>query len=89
MPLAASIHGHHSIFAGKQNALFELKEAAHMKRDVTIKQIIETLKKYPPDATVTLLTKNEVEIVGFVLRHKDGSNQIAHITPAPKETAKL
>lgn len=51
----------------------------HMRREVSIKQIIEALKKYPPETTVTVMTKQQVEIVGFVLKLKDGGKQITEI----------
>ena len=58
-----------------------------MKRDITIPQIIEELKKYPPEAKITVLTVEEVKVVGFVLQKKNGSKQILEITLPKQQTA--
>ena len=58
-----------------------------MKRDITLPQIIEDLKKYPPDAKITVLTLEEVKIVGFVVQKKNGSKQILEITLPKQQTA--
>jgi hypothetical protein len=58
-----------------------------MKKNYTIKQIIEHLSGYPEDATVELMTVQPVKLVGFVFQKKDKSKQVVEIRlPKPSET---
>jgi hypothetical protein len=50
-----------------------------MRRDITIAEIIENLKKLPSNAKIVVDTKHDVEIVGFVVKRKDGNKQITEI----------
>jgi carbonic anhydrase len=59
-----------------------------MKQELTIKEIIAQLRKLPEDATVTLSTTQQVEVVGFVFQRKDGQKQIAEVR-IPRETANV
>jgi len=56
-----------------------------VKRDITVKEIIEELKQLPPEAKITVDTKLEMRVVGFVLAKKDNARQISEIiTPKAK-----
>ena len=50
-----------------------------MKRDITVKEIIEELQQLPPEAKITVDTKLDMRIVGFVLAKKDNARQISEI----------
>ena len=52
-----------------------------MKRNITIREIIAQLKKYPEDTTVTVTTKQELKVVGFVFQRPDGQRQIVEMKP--------
>lgn len=53
-----------------------------MKRDIPLKEVIEQLREYPEDAKITVFTKEEMKIIGFVLQKKNGSRQIVEIARA-------
>ena len=46
-----------------------------MKREITLEEIMAQLK-YPEDITVTVTTKQELKLVGFVFQRPDGQRQI-------------
>jgi hypothetical protein len=50
-----------------------------MRRDITIAEVIEDLKKYPSGTKITVDTSKEVQFVGFVVKRNDGVKQIAEI----------
>ena len=52
-----------------------------MKREITLKEIIAQLKEYPEDITVTVSTKQELKVVGFVFQRPDGQRQIVEMKP--------
>jgi phage terminase large subunit-like protein len=47
-----------------------------MKKEILLKEIIAQLAEYPEDATVTVTTKQELKVVGFVFQRLDGQRQI-------------
>ena len=60
-----------------------------MRRDIPISDIIRELQKLPESAKIVIDTKNEVQVVGFVLKRKDNNNkQISEIT-VPKTDQKV
>ena len=58
-----------------------------MKREIPISQIIEHLKEYPVSTKITIDTKSEVTIAGFIIQRKDGSKQLSELE-VPKEAIK-
>ena len=50
-----------------------------MKKTYTLKQILDHLSRYPEDATVELMTKQPVKVVGFVFEKRDGTKQVVEI----------
>ena len=50
-----------------------------MKKEITITEIIEMLKKVPKTSKIIIDTKNDVEVVGFVIKRQDGSKQLADL----------
>ncbi len=52
-----------------------------MKREITLKEIIAQLEEYPEDTTVTVSTKQELNVVGFVFQRPDGQRQIVEVKP--------
>ena len=60
-----------------------------MRRDTPISEIIRELQKLPESAKIVVDTKNEVQVVGFVLKRKDNNNkQISEII-VPKADQKV
>ncbi len=52
-----------------------------MKREMTLKEIMAQLEQYPEDTTVTVTTKQELKVVGFVFQRGDGQRQIVEMKP--------
>ena len=52
-----------------------------MKREITLKEIVAQLTEYPEDTTVTVTTKQELKVVGFVFQRSDGQRQIVEMKP--------
>jgi hypothetical protein len=52
-----------------------------MKREITLKEIVAQLKEYPEDTTLTVTTKQELKVVGFVFQRPDGQRQIVEMKP--------
>ena len=50
-----------------------------MKRTITVKEAIDQLKEYSENSKITINTKEDVKIIGFVFQNKNGSKQIADI----------
>lgn len=51
-----------------------------MRRDITLPEIIEELNKLPKTAKITVDTKTEMKVVGFILKRMDNDNkQISEI----------
>ena len=56
-----------------------------MKKTYTLKQILDHLSRYPEDATVELMTKQPVKVVGFVFEKRDGTKQVVEIRTPKKD----
>ena len=56
-----------------------------MKKTYTLKQILDHLSRYPEDATVELMTKQPVKVVGFVFQKRDGTKQVVEIRTPKKD----
>ena len=59
-----------------------------MKKTYTLKQILDHLSRYPEDATVELMTKQPVKVVGFVFEKRDGTKQVVEIRTPNKDDNK-
>ena len=52
-----------------------------MKREITLEEIMAQLEQYPENTTVTVTTRQELKLVGFVFQRPDGQRQIVETKP--------